>query len=140
MKGRVLMGEYDHNIDEALSQNDWNHVEIKVSSDEWEIFMEIGIHFDEALLEHEWNHVEIKIHSDSPIEVEIGIHVFKEKGSMNDICFTEPCTKSDFNLALLPENDSKRKTADLNLAQLQENDAKRRKLDLNLQPPLEDDV
>jgi hypothetical protein len=50
--------------------------------------------FDETLLENEWNHVEImykdRYNQWVPIEIEIGIHVYKQRNRMEDIRFTDP--------------------------------------------------
>jgi hypothetical protein len=50
--------------------------------------------FDETLLENEWNHVEImykNVYNHTVlVEIEIGIHVYKQRNRMEDIRFPDP--------------------------------------------------
>jgi len=54
--------------------------------------MKFEDNLDEALLEDEWNHVEIMYRGENTdlVLVESGIHVFKQKSSIEDIRFTSP--------------------------------------------------
>lgn len=55
----------------------------------------INVNMDKALLENKWNHVEADL--GIPCQ-KSGIHVLKEKSSMEDIRFTNP--DNDFNTGL----------------------------------------
>lgn len=64
---------------------------------------ELESKLEEALLENEWNHVEVTFEkvkvTDSGIcipgfsSIEMGMHVFKQESSMEDIRFTNPYKK-----------------------------------------------
>lgn len=65
---------------------------------------------DKAVLKNEWNHVKVmmkELISVPDVSIDIGIHVVKEKSSMENIRFTDPYKKRKLNLSLppLPEND-----------------------------------
>ncbi|KAE9587834.1 hypothetical protein Lalb_Chr23g0278161 [Lupinus albus] len=55
---------------------------------------------DEVLLQNEWNHAEVYIDIYSTwgptfVAMQTGLHVFKQKNSMEDIQFTDPYHRDD---------------------------------------------